>query len=178
MKCYRISKYNPIYRNKAGIYQREDWTSFWDIGRFFNGVKLTLDEYERVENKYLSVALDVLDLYNISELNIRMTEMRSDVGEIKVHLRDKGVSLCKKDEYILNNITSMSKISIEDFPDLFKLVLKEYFWCVLEEREKIIIEFGYDFYLYIYCENIPKDIVEKNSDIFVEEIQRDMPDLS
>ena len=175
MKCYRISKYDPIYRNEAGIYQREDWTSFSDIGRVFNGVKLTAEEYKRVENKYLSVVLDVLSLYNVSELNIRMTEMRSDVGEIKAYLHNKGFSLSERDQYIINNITSISKISQKDFLDLFRLVLRECFWCVLEACKKIVIEFGYDFYLYIYCENIPEDISKRNDIIFVEEIQRDMP---
>ncbi|WCK55874.1 hypothetical protein PP175_08100 [Aneurinibacillus sp. Ricciae_BoGa-3] len=29
---WRITKYNPEYRNDTGIYKKEEWTSFYDIG--------------------------------------------------------------------------------------------------------------------------------------------------
>ena len=41
---YRITKYNPANRID-GIYITEEWTSFSDIGKIFDGTKLTQTEY-------------------------------------------------------------------------------------------------------------------------------------
>lgn len=42
MHKYRITKYDPQYRDEQGIYIREDWTSYSDIGKTYNGKLLTL----------------------------------------------------------------------------------------------------------------------------------------
>ena len=39
-----------MFRDSAGAYTRDEWTSFGDIGRSFDGVELTRGEYERVED--------------------------------------------------------------------------------------------------------------------------------
>ena len=44
-----ISKYDIKYRNELGVYLRDDWTSFFDIGKVWEGELLTREEYERVE---------------------------------------------------------------------------------------------------------------------------------
>ena len=177
MKCYRISKYDPIYRSKEGIYQRDEWTSFCDIGRSFSGVRLTREEYKRVEDEYLSIALQVLSLYDISQLDIRMKEIYHSPEEIRAYLEDKGFIPDDREEYILNNLADISKIRVDNFPELLRLMLRECFWCVAEARRKIIIECGYDFYMYIYCDNIPDSIAGKYGDIFAEEINRDVPEI-
>jgi nucleoside-triphosphatase len=46
---YRVTKYDPAFRDRAGRYLREEWTSVGDIGRSFGGVVLTREEYRRVE---------------------------------------------------------------------------------------------------------------------------------
>lgn len=38
--------------------QRDEWTAASDIGRSFGGVILTAEEYRRVEDAYVAVALD------------------------------------------------------------------------------------------------------------------------
>jgi hypothetical protein len=40
MNEYRITKYNPIFRNNIGYYQRDEWTEYSDIERreFFDGI--------------------------------------------------------------------------------------------------------------------------------------------
>jgi hypothetical protein len=39
MYKYRITKYNPIYRDPEGKYTIEDWTAISDIGKVFNNSK-------------------------------------------------------------------------------------------------------------------------------------------
>ncbi len=40
MKRYRISKYNPTFRTEEGIYEKEEWTSYYDIGKIIAGKTL------------------------------------------------------------------------------------------------------------------------------------------
>ena len=52
MHQYRITKYDPRYRLN-GAYTKEEWTDVSDVGRTFDGVPLTLQEYERVEQQHI-----------------------------------------------------------------------------------------------------------------------------
>lgn len=51
MMNYRISKYNPKYRDEHGIYTRDEWTSISDVGEYFNGYEVTMEEYLDTENR-------------------------------------------------------------------------------------------------------------------------------
>lgn len=54
MKCWRITKYNPKFRNELGHYQKKEWTSVSDIGKIFEGKQLTVEEYLNTENLYIN----------------------------------------------------------------------------------------------------------------------------
>ena len=73
MNYFRLSKYNPIYR-VDGIYQREEWTSICDVGNIYNGIKFTMQEYERVETEYIDFVVDVLENSGIKEVKIAYIE--------------------------------------------------------------------------------------------------------
>ena len=57
---YRVTKYNPNYRHVKGHFLKEEWTSFDDIGRVFDGEMLTLEKYKNVESAYLQTAMAFL----------------------------------------------------------------------------------------------------------------------
>ena len=57
MHQFRVTKYDPAYRNELGHYRRDEWTSFSDVGCEANGSVVTLGEYERVELAYIDSAL-------------------------------------------------------------------------------------------------------------------------
>ena len=57
MHCYRITKYNPKYRNSSGAYLKDGWTSISDIGTIYNGKKSTLKEYFKIEEAYVKAIL-------------------------------------------------------------------------------------------------------------------------
>src|SRR5262249_56008880 len=44
---FRVTKYDPRFRDSRGAYMREDWIAMSDIGKSFEGVTLTASEYER-----------------------------------------------------------------------------------------------------------------------------------
>ena len=57
---YRVTKYNPAFRESSGAYTQDEWTSVSDIGGFFDGIILTTEDYHRVENAYVAAACSFL----------------------------------------------------------------------------------------------------------------------
>lgn len=55
MYKYRISKYNPQYRNEEGCYTKNEWTSYSDIGTIYEGRKFTKEEYLYVEKNIVKL---------------------------------------------------------------------------------------------------------------------------
>src|SRR5690348_420373 len=112
MKHWRVTKYNPTYRDKSGAYRREDWTSFDDIGRPFNGALLTLDEYMQTEDRYVSTALHFARAANVSKLVPSQVESSS------------GNDL---------TVTEGQPIDIAKIPEILRSILRSCIWCKLED---------------------------------------------
>ena len=64
---YHVVKYDPA-RSKAGFDDDGTWTSIADIGRTFDGVTLTREEYERVEAAHVTTILAMLDAADVDTL--------------------------------------------------------------------------------------------------------------
>ena len=69
-----VTKYNPKYRDANGVYRREEWTDYSDIGNKFNDKIFTLEEYETVETLYIKAARSFFEFYGCDKflLNGRM----------------------------------------------------------------------------------------------------------
>ncbi|MDQ1236449.1 hypothetical protein QE450_003947 [Paenibacillus sp. SORGH_AS306] len=68
---WRITKYNPKYRDEKGVYLRDEWTSISEIGSITNNnVILTIQDYISTENKYVKVVLDIMSCLDIQKLSI------------------------------------------------------------------------------------------------------------
>ncbi len=50
---FRVTKYNPSFRDRNDLYLGDEWTNWHDIGRELDGHVLTEDEFEAAINKYL-----------------------------------------------------------------------------------------------------------------------------
>ena len=133
MNCFRITKYNPAFRNANGSYNRNEWTSYSDIGEFFPDGLLTKEEYQLWENRYLDVISHLAEEYHI----------------------DYFIPLRKE-----NMPTIPSTISLPETLNLARRILREECWCILH-HPKLEISFGYDYYMYIRCENISNALLEK-----------------
>ncbi|EOA3012160.1 hypothetical protein ACX35G_000976 [Enterococcus faecalis] len=161
MFYYRISKYNPKYRDESGHYTLQDWTSFYDIGKVFLGRKLTVEEYNTIENLYIEVVvlsmketkqefLTVKALEKIAEEN--MAEMDSDC------------------QAFYQNIHDGDKLSLEEIPVFMKLQLRELLWAKLSSKN-LNVHFGYDYYMYIISSKKLSSVVESfyKRGIYIEE---------
>lgn len=162
MKKYRISKYNPLFRDEQGRYLVDEWTSFSDIGNSYDGKVFSLDEYECVENKYIQVLKAILQDKSIDKLIVKDLEKNFTLKEIDDLLNCGNLYLSENEKILLQLIVDESEISIIDVKELFKILLREYIWCrLISTMNNLVIEFGYDFYMYIYCNNISQHILDE-----------------
>jgi hypothetical protein len=127
MHEYRVTKYDPEWRNSRGAYIKAEWTMFTDIGQAFGGVVLTNSEYERVEGAYVESAIAFLRESGITELTI---------GGLENHK--------KRDlEFGEGSTLPLNRIG-----DVIRSLLREEFWCRLESNSGFV-HVGWDYYMYI-----------------------------
>ena len=132
MKQYRVTKYNPEYRNADGTYNRSEWTSYSDVGNI-----VTKEEYEKVENSYIESALRFLEEQNISKIKITYLENQQNYNEPSVVL-EVGAEL-----------------NSNQLKEVLKSILREKYWAKLENNNAFI-HLGWDYYMYIGVTNEPK----------------------
>ena len=50
---HEIVKYSPLFYDANGVFHKNEWTSCSEIGKSFDGKKLTTEEYFTTENNYI-----------------------------------------------------------------------------------------------------------------------------
>ena len=123
---YRITKYNPNFRDVNGFYQKNYWILFSDIGRKFEGKNLSLSQYTKVEDAYVNSILLIMDECEIDSLAIIKIESDNTHCKIKIGDRLKGKRL---DSTIRNT-------------------LRDNIWVKLSCPRRAFVHFGWDYYMY------------------------------
>lgn len=165
---YRITKYNPDFRNKGGYYtdSYSDWTSSSEIGKVFNDKELTFLEYLEVENKYVEAIKQILSEFEIKKLRvINLSNHSYKLSKNELDVSSK--ILYEKFE----NIREDEVVELELIEVLIKANLREFVYCKLF-HEKITIKFGYDYYMYVISSKELKNSANTISDfgLFVENL--------
>ena len=146
---YRVTKYDPAFRDASGRHLRDEWISFSDIGRSFGGVPLTREEYQRVEDAYVAAALGFLRESGCDSLTV------VDLENARAHLSAPAEG---------------AALSGPRLAEAVRGLLREYFWCRLEGGG-CFLHFGWDYYLYV---GVPSRcpqacLLASKSGLFVEE---------
>jgi len=128
MNCYRISKYDPRYRDENGKYIVDDWTSFSDVNQEILGAILSIKEYETTEINYLTLLNKIFIQSGCKRLRIVEYENASNN------------SLPWYDGQMLN--------TNEEIALFAKDCLRELCWGKLVGK-RLFIHFGYDYYMYV-----------------------------
>ncbi len=127
MPQYRVTKYNPQYRDLSGAYQRADWTSISDVGRNFECGQLTQESYQAIEDAYIEVALAFLTESGCNGLQVTALENAQNTPSAP----GEG-----------------STLSLQEIAPVLRGLLRERFWCRLEASE-VFVHIGYDYYMYV-----------------------------
>ena len=151
MHQYRITKYDPSRRDLGGAYPVDEWTSRSDIGKSFGGVRLTENNYLRIEQAYLEAAIAFLREAGVDELTVIGLENHREVPTAP---------------------QDGSRIQSEDVPEVVRSLLREDFWCKLEAPDAFL-HVGYDYYMYVGTPvECPSASVEAQANgLFVEEFK-------
>jgi hypothetical protein len=162
---YRVTKYNPLYRDPRGFYLREEWTSVSDIGKTFCGKKLTPTEYLKVEGLYLAAITAFMDCLSINILYVdSLTKWKEEVN-----LRDlQSSNEALKQVYV--DLKEGIDLNRDDISNASRLVLRDEIGLKLIYPEKMFVHFGYDYYMYIGCSDICSEAIINitKSGLFIE----------
>jgi hypothetical protein len=139
--CWRITKYNPQYRDSHGAFLKNEWTEYSDIGTIFNHIKFTYEEYAQIENLYVKAIQCFMNCHNIRSLQITTLEKSKKI-DTDIHNTDTMIDL-------FNTIKEKDWLSQNNIEDFCKLILRNKLWCKLIYNEKMFVHFGWDFYMYI-----------------------------
>ena len=126
MLQYRVTKYNPAHRDAAGSYTLDEWSSFADIGQRFDGVRLTPEVYQTVEDAYVRVAQAFLEEAGVPSLCVIGLEAPTNDAPL----------------------AEGAHLSLPQIDSVLRALLRERYWCRLE-CELGFIHVGWDYYMYV-----------------------------
>lgn len=160
-----------MLRDSNGNYLPDDWTSFSDIGKMYDGCLLTSDAYLRTEGKYIRAILAILKCNHIEQLIIKGLEKRFSVAELERILGQSNLPFTNKCKNIVRCIKDGEIIDLAKAEEVIRLILRDCFWCeLIDSQGKAKMTFGYD--LYVYLENVfinPSIVTEYAAEgIFIE----------
>ena len=84
MSWHEIVKYRPEYYDENGAYKANEWTSISDIGKSYDGKIFTLENYLRVEQRYIAVILSIMSRMDCKYLTVEYLEV--DKNDIEKHI--------------------------------------------------------------------------------------------
>ncbi|HDT8158595.1 TPA: hypothetical protein RD691_002866, partial [Enterococcus faecalis] len=131
---------NCKFRDENGKYIINEWTSYSDIGKKFEGEIFTLGDYKLVELKYINTVLEIAKILDVNSFLLTQFEKSRDID-----------TLTEDNEFLkkmYNNLNKNKQIQIDNIPLVMKLLLREFVWGKLV-NEQLVIHFGYDYYIYI-----------------------------
>ena len=155
MFCWRITKYDPKNRDN-GIYLKDEWTDYSDIGKIFDGKILKEDEYLKTEGAYINAVLLFMECLNVNELKI-----------VSLEYMGKRPQCVEVDKItIANNALYHRDIIVF----IIQSILRNKLWCKLELDHTMYVHFGWDYYMYIGSAKACPSAIKKIEEIglFVE----------
>jgi hypothetical protein len=141
-----ITKYNPIYRNEFGFYQKDEWTSISDVGKQYEGKEFTLEDYLRIEEKYVNAFFIILNFFNAKCVKINHLFKIDKKNDFNKHDSLRLFSTY----HILNNNTKVKDKNMLE--ELIKLRLREHIAeleLIVEAKNRTEVLFGFDYYMYL-----------------------------
>ena len=143
---FRVSKYDPAFR-VGSVYQKEEWTSYSDVGLCFDGIMFTEEDYCRTEKQYIRFFRRILQETSTDRVKIaKLERYKPAIWRRGQMLRDERLNSFLRD------------------------CLREKCWGRLE-NDVLAFEFGDDYYLHLAC-GVDRETLEsvvKEEGLFLEE---------
>ena len=141
MYGWRVTKYDPTFRDERGAYLKGDWTSVSDIGKSFDGNVLTAAQYRDIEDAYVNTALSFVGEAGLDALTVDYLENHGAPAGQPPDLL--AISLDPR------LVRTGMLVTGDALADACRLTLREMLWCKLGAPNGFYIHFGYDYYMYV-----------------------------
>lgn len=172
MYKYSITKYNPLFRDDENRYLKDDWTAISDIGKTFDEEKLTIEDYKKTEDSYISAIHLIIDYLCLPYLKVDDV-MRSFSFEMFQDLIKDYRELYNEEmlEYYSNvkNKDNLNKNNIDVF---CRFLLREDIGAKVYYPRRMKVFIGYDYLMGVHMSK-PLDplipLIEKMG-LFVENL--------
>jgi len=153
MTRYIVSKYNPKDKCNNNFNPGLEWSSISDVGKTYSNRVLTISEYLKIENDYITTINCFIENLGIDQLKIINIE--------KYKLNRNQFSIYDDLLIILHsNIVKGQYLKRSEISTISRLALREDLWCILyNQNPRFILEFGYDFYVFIKTQKQMKGII-------------------
>lgn len=161
---WRITKYNPIFRNENGHYLQDEWICPSEIGKVLNGDLFTLENYLLIENAYIETIIEFLNEKKHYSLRVIGASNTSISNEAKT-------SMLYENEFGEINIKEDMLVNINEIRIICKMRLRNFVGFQLISKNNFFVHFGWDYYMYIGSSQksvTAIDFASKNG-LFVEE---------
>lgn len=168
MNSWRVTKYNPKYRDNNGFYTRanQEWYLYSQIGEIYNGTKFTYSEYKKVEDAYVNAILYFMRDTGLNTLQI--------VGLSKNKKLEKTKHNSQKMIQVIKPLKEQSIVNMNDIKYITRWNLRDdsLFGCHFQSQD-MFIHFGWDYYMYIGSTKECKDAIAKTEalGLFVEPME-------
>ncbi|KRE49915.1 DUF7683 domain-containing protein [Paenibacillus sp. Soil522] len=161
---WRITKYNPLFRNNKGHYLLDEWTCPSEIGKIINGDSFTLEDYLLIEHAYVETIIEFLNEKRQYSLRLIQTSNRSISHEDKT-------SILYDNEFGMINIKEDLIVNINEIRIICKMILRNFADCQLFSKDNFFVHFGWDYYMYIGSSQKSLTAIEfaKKNGLYVEE---------
>jgi hypothetical protein len=145
MEWWRISKYDPAFRDRNGVYQRDEWTSVTDIGRTFDDSTLDLQTYLATEAAYVASVHEFMVDASVTTLQVVGLEPPS-LLEV---LGNYGFLDAADLQRLVGDLDDGMEVSGAEIDRICRLNLRNVLWCRLEDPDHFVVEVGHEYYLHL-----------------------------
>ena len=159
---YRITKYDPALRDEQGRYLPKHWTSVSDLGNPAYTPILTLPAYLATETAYVSAIQEGIRQVGCQQLVVTQAEKYVPLAEVKAQMALLGLPLTQKEEERFQSFAVGLPLMASQVPAAARLILREALWGEIASVDgRLIIEFGYDYYLYLTLPPMPLEAIRR-----------------
>jgi len=146
MYKYRITKYNPSFRDVNGAYLKDDWISISEIGETFDEEELTREQYKQTEDGYIKAIQLIMDYLSVPYLIITNLDIPEQPDEIFQKRLKKFQEFYTDEviEYYLN-AKNNDKLNKEKVDFHCRLMLREDIQSDVHYPRKMKVFIGYDY---------------------------------
>lgn len=163
---HEIVKYPPLFYDANGVFHKNEWTSCSEIGKSFDGKKLTTEEYFTTENNYILAMCEIIRVTGSAHMTVEYLEK----DELWIEQRMKTSKIREQDLLLLPTALKVKqgdRLSISEFSEVARLCLREYLYGeFVDINYRLRIIFGYDYYMSIESDldnGMLKSIANKHS---------------